>query len=132
MKYYETQQRSVRVPPPGTTRGAMPGDAGPKREVPMAGQRGLVSVTTATHEAVAGLRARVAPAVIDSLGGLLSQGIHIATETGWHGGSSERWLAEFRGRYETMRHRVQLDLEELCTFAEASYREITTAGGGCG
>ena len=98
----------------------------------MAGQRGVVSVSTVTHEAVAGLRGRVAPAVIDSLGGLLTQGVHIATETGWHGGSSERWLAEFRGRYEAIRHRVQVDLEELCTFAEASYREITSAGGGCG
>jgi hypothetical protein len=132
MKYYETQQRIVRMRPAGDPAGATPGSTGPKGRYRMAGQRGLVSVSTVTHEAVAGLRARVAPAVIDSLGGLLSQGVHIATETGWHGGSSERWLAEFRGRYEAIRHRVQIDLEELCTFAEASYREITSAGGGCG
>ena len=98
----------------------------------MAGQRGLVSVSTLTQEAVANLRGRAAPAVVDSLGGLLAQGTHIATETGWHGGDSERWLAEFRGRYEAIRHRVQVDLEELCHFAEASYREIASAGGGCG
>jgi hypothetical protein len=98
----------------------------------MAGQRGLVSVSTVTQEAVAGLRTRVAPHVVDSLTGLLSQGVHIATETGWHGGSSERWLAEFRVRYEQLRHRLQVDLEELCAFAEGSYREITSAGGGCG
>jgi hypothetical protein len=98
----------------------------------MAGQRGLVSVSTVTQEAVAGLRGRAAPAILDSLGGLLAQGVHIATETGWHGGSSERWLAEFRSRYDVIRHRVQVDLEELCAFAERSYREITSAGGGCG
>jgi hypothetical protein len=104
----------------------------PERKVPMAGMRGLVSVSTVTHEAVASLRGRVAPAVVDSLSGLLTQGTHIATDTGWHGGDSERWLAEFRGRYEAIRHRVQVDLEELCNYAEASFREITSAGGGCG
>jgi hypothetical protein len=98
----------------------------------MAGQRGLVSVSMATQEAVTGLRSRVAPAVVDSLGGLLTQGIHIATETGWHGGASERWLADFRARYEAIRHRVQVDLEELCSYAETSFREIASAGGGCG
>jgi hypothetical protein len=98
----------------------------------MAGQRGLVSVSTVTQEAVAGLRGRVAPAVVDSLGGLLAHGTHIATETGWHGGASERWLAEFRGRYDAIRQRVQLDLDELCSFAESSFREISAAGGGVG
>ena len=98
----------------------------------MAGQRGLVSVSTVTQEAVAGLRGRGAPAVLDSLGGLLTQGTHIATETGWHGGDSERWLGEFRGRYDAIRHRIELDLEELCSFAESSFREISAAGGGVG
>lgn len=96
----------------------------------MAGQRGLVSVSTVTQEAVAALRGRVAPTVVDSLGGLIAHGTHIATETGWHGGDSERWLAEFRLRYESIRHRIELDLEELCTFAETSFRQITSAGGG--
>ncbi|HEX7096719.1 MAG TPA: hypothetical protein VF183_12615 [Acidimicrobiales bacterium] len=96
----------------------------------MAGQRGLVSVTTVTQEAIAALRGRIAPSVVDSLGGLIAHGTHIATETGWHGGDSERWLAEFRSRYESIRHRVEADLEELCTFAEQSFREITAAGGG--
>jgi hypothetical protein len=98
----------------------------------MAGQRGVVSVSTVTQEAVSALRGRVAPAVVDSLGGLIQHGTHIATETGWHGGDSERWLAEFRGRYEAIRNRVQVDLEELCTHAEMSFREITSAGGGIG
>lgn len=96
----------------------------------MAGQRGLVSVSTVTQEAVAALRGRVAPTVVDSLGGLIAQGTHIATETGWHGGDSERWLAEFRLRYESLRHRLELDLDELCAFAETSFRQITSAGGG--
>jgi hypothetical protein len=95
----------------------------------MAGQRGVVSVSTVTQEAVSALRGRVAPAVVDSL---MQHGTHIATETGWHGGDSERWLAEFRGRYEAIRNRVQVDLEELCTHAEMSFREITSAGGGVG
>jgi hypothetical protein len=97
----------------------------------MAGQRGLVSVTTVTQEAIVGLRGRVAPSVVEALGGLLAHGTYIATETGWHGGDSERWLAEFRGRYEAIRHRLQGDLEELCMFAESSFRGISSAGGGC-
>jgi hypothetical protein len=98
----------------------------------MAGQRGVVSVSTLTHEAVAALRGRVAPTVVDALGGLLTHGTHIATDTGWHGGDSERWLAEFRSRYEAIRNRVQADLDDLCNYAETSFREITSAGGGCG
>jgi hypothetical protein len=72
----------------------------------------------------------VAPSVIDALGGLLAHGTHIATETGWHGGDSERWLGEFRVRYDAVRARLQADLDELCSCAEASFRQITNAGGG--
>jgi hypothetical protein len=96
----------------------------------MAGHRGLVSVTAATQEAVAGLRGRVAPSVMEALAGLAAHGAHVATETGWHGGDSERWLAEFQTRYEFLRRRLQGDLDELCGFAEASFRQIASAGGG--
>jgi hypothetical protein len=98
----------------------------------MAGQRGLVSVSEVTSESVGALRGRLAPQVMDALGGLMSQGTHIATETGWHGGDSERWLADFQTRYAAIRQRVQADLDELCTYAEGSYRQITAAGGGLG
>ena len=98
----------------------------------MAGQRGIVSVSTVTSEAVAGLRSRVAPVVLDALGGLMAQGRHVALETGWHGGDSERWLADFEARYRTLQQRLQGDLDELCTFAEVSFRQITAAGGGLG
>jgi hypothetical protein len=96
----------------------------------MAGQRGIVSISSITQEEVAALRGRVAPSVMDALGGLLAHGTHIATETGWHGGDSERWLGEFRVRYDAIRARVQGDLDELCSYAEASFRQITSAGGG--
>jgi hypothetical protein len=96
----------------------------------MAGQRGIVSISSVTQEEVGALRGRVAPSVIDALGGLLAHGTHIATETGWHGGDSERWLGEFRTRYDAVRARLQGDLDELCSYAEASFRQITSAGGG--
>src|SRR5690606_38138217 len=96
-------------PASGRKRGSAPIGA-EKGRCRMAGQRGLVSVSTVTQEAVAALRGRVAPTVVDSLGGLIAHGTHIATETGWHGGDSERWLAEFRLRYESIRHRIELDL----------------------
>ncbi len=96
----------------------------------MAGQRGIVSVSDVTRESVAGLRGRVSPGVMDALSQMMTQGTHIAFDTGWHGGDSERWLADFQSRYEAIRSRVQGDLEELCTFAESSYNQITSAGGG--
>lgn len=98
----------------------------------MAGQRGLVSVSDATRESVSGLRTRIAPGVLDALGQMMTQGNHIAFETGWHGGDSERWLADFQARYDAIRSRVQGDLDELCSFAEASFSQITNAGGGLG
>jgi len=96
----------------------------------MAGQRGIVSVSDVTRESVAGLRGRVSPGVMDALSQMMTQGTHIAFDTGWHGGDSERWLADFQSRYESIRSRVQGDLEELCTFAESSFNQITSAGGG--
>jgi hypothetical protein len=96
----------------------------------MAGQRGIVSVSDTTRESVAGLRGRVAPGVIDALAQMMTQGTHIAFDTGWHGGDSERWLADFQARYDAIRSRVQGDLDELCSFAEASFNQITSAGGG--
>jgi hypothetical protein len=96
----------------------------------MAGQRGIVSVSDVTRDAVAGLRGRIAPGVMDALAQLMTQGTHIAYETGWHGGDSERWLADFESRYVAIRARVQSDLDELCGFAEASFAQITNAGGG--
>lgn len=96
----------------------------------MAGQRGIVSVSDVTRESVAGLRGRVAPGVMDALAQMMSQGTHIAFDTGWHGGDSERWLADFQARYEAIRTRVQGDLDELCSFAETSFAQITSAGGG--
>ncbi len=96
----------------------------------MAGQRGIVSVSDATRESVAGLRGRVAPGVMDALAQMMGQGTHIAFDTGWHGGDSERWLADFQARYEAIRVRVQADLDELCSFAETSFAQITSAGGG--
>ena len=96
----------------------------------MAGQRGIVSVSDATRDSVGGLRSRVAPGVIDALSQMMTQGTHIAFDTGWHGGDSERWLADFQARYEAIRARVQGDLDELCSFAEASFTQITSAGGG--
>lgn len=96
----------------------------------MAGQRGIVSVSDVTRESVSGLRGRVAPGVMDSLAQMMTQGTHIAFDTGWHGGDSERWLADFQARYDAIRSRVQGDLDELCSFAEASFNQITNAGGG--
>ena len=96
----------------------------------MAGQRGIVSVSDATRDSVAGLRGRISPAVMDALAQMMTQGTHIAFDTGWHGGDSERWLADFQARYEAIRARVQGDLDELCSFAEASFAQITSAGGG--
>lgn len=96
----------------------------------MAGQHGIVSISDTTREAVHALRGRVAPGVVDALGHLMAHGTHIALDTGWHGGDSERWLADFQVRYEAIRSRVQADLEELCTFAESSFAQITSAGGG--
>lgn len=98
----------------------------------MAGQRGIVSVSDATRESVSGLRTRVAPGVLDALGQMMTQGTHIAFETGWHGGDSERWLSDFQARYDGIRSRIQGDLDELCSFAEASFNQITNAGGGLG
>ncbi len=96
----------------------------------MAGQRGIVSVSDTTRDSVAGLRGRVAPGVMDALAQMMTQGSHIAFDTGWHGGDSERWLADFQARYDAIRSRVQGDLDELCSFAEASFAQITSAGGG--
>jgi hypothetical protein len=96
----------------------------------MAGRQGIVSVSDATREAVHGLRGRVAPGVLDALGQLLVHGNHIALDTGWHGGDSERWHADFQARYDAIRVRVQHDLDDLCSFAETSFAQITSAGGG--
>ena len=96
----------------------------------MAGQRGIVSVSDVTRESVAGLRGRVAPGVMDALAQMMTQGTHIAFDTGWHGGDSERWLADFQARYDAIRTRIQGDLDELCSFAESSFAQITSAGGG--
>jgi hypothetical protein len=96
----------------------------------MAGQHGIVSVSDATREAVQSLRGRVAPGVLDAVAQMMSQGTHIAFDTGWHGGDSERWLADFHARYDAIRSRVQADLDELCSFAETSFAQISSAGGG--
>lgn len=96
----------------------------------MAGVHGIVSVSDVTREAVQALRSRVAPGVLDALAQLMTQGHHVAFDTGWHGGDSERWLADFRARYDAIRARVDADLNELCSFAETSFAQITSAGGG--
>lgn len=96
----------------------------------MAGVHGIVSVSDTTRDAVQGLRSRVSPGVLDALAKLMAQGQHVAFDTGWHGGDSERWLADFQARYDAIRVRVDADLNDLCTFAETSFAQITSAGGG--
>ncbi len=91
---------------------------------------GVVSVTDVTQQAIADLGGPVREAIIDALGAVADHGTYIATDTGWHGGSSQIWLDDFTQRATTLINTTSSELDELVGWATRSFEEITGAGGG--
>jgi hypothetical protein len=96
----------------------------------MVGMAGVVSITDVTQQAIADLGGPVREAIVEALSAVADHGTYIATETGWHGGSSQVWHDDFAQRAATLISTTSTELDELVTWATRSFEDITGAGGG--